>query len=178
VPPGPVHEAKAKAARGYRWETAAPGNYLSVKSGVGSERIVSRLAGELVEWIVAEHPDLDVGRYRFSVGSWARSEAIVGLLVAYLDQIGVVDDAGPRDSLLTQLRAAERRASEERKELGLNPSAHAALEKRRAEAVRETVDLGALQRRGAEALKRGRELPHVGHLRGDVGHLGDEEDAS
>jgi hypothetical protein len=173
VPPGKVHELKAAEARGYRWETAAPGNYLGVKSGVGSDRIVSRLAGELVAWACAEFPDLADERYRFAVASWARSEAVVGLIVRYLDEIDVVDGGGElRGSALKELRAAERKAGEERRVLGLTPVDHPRLEKERAEAVKGVADLSGIKAAGRKALEAHRERVE------QVGRLADEEDSS
>src|SRR5215467_11893362 len=114
-----------------------PGNFAAVKSGVGSERIVSTYASELAEWIVTEFPDLAESRYRFAVGAWARAETIAALLTRYLDDIDLVDEAGEvRDRLLGSLRAAERRAAEERRNLGLDPVSHARLEIERSEAVK------------------------------------------
>jgi hypothetical protein len=150
-----VHARKEREARGYRWETAAPGNYLNVKSGVGSERIVSGLAGELAAWITSEFPDLAEPRYRFSVGSWARAESIVGLLTRRLDDLDVVDAGGEvRESILTSLRQAERRASEERAALGLTCGA------REGRACTDRGDGGGVRsRRAATAWRRGAAVP-------------------
>jgi len=168
VPPGKVHERKAAEARGYRWETAAPGNYLGVKSGAGSDRIVSRLAGELAGWVVAEFPDLAEPRYRFSVASWARAEAVVGLLTHYLDRVDVVDGDGElRQTALAELRANERRAAEERKALGMTPRDHPALERERAEAVAGVASLESVRAAGRAALERHRE---AGRLAVEAGH--------
>jgi hypothetical protein len=168
VPPGKVHERKAAEARGYRWETAGPGNYLGVKSGAGSDRIVSRLAGELAGWVVAEFPDLAEPRYRFSVASWARAEAVVGLLTHYLDRVDVVDGDGElRQTALAELRANERRAAEERKALGMTPRDHPALERERAEAVAGVASLESVRAAGRAALERHRE---AGRLALEAGH--------
>jgi hypothetical protein len=155
VPPGPVHAAKAREARGYRWETAAPNNYLAVVSGHRTERIVTRLAAQLVDWLTGEYPDLADPRYRFSVASWARSEAVVALLTHHFDQHDVVDgDGEPRQTWLTQLRAAERRAGEERRVLGLSPADHPRLERERSEAVKAAaVDLSEIRAAGRKALR-------------------------
>ena len=147
-----------------------PGNFMAVKSGVNSERIVSRYAGELAEWLVAEHRDLADPRYRFAVNAWARAETVAALLVRYLDSIDLVDAEGEvRDRLLSALRAAERRAAEERRNLGLDPSSHARLGRERAEAVKGAAGLEALVargRRGIEARDRAlRDADSVGGLR-------------
>src|SRR5262249_31579028 len=125
---------------------------------------------ELAEWLAGEYPDLGHDRYRFSVLAWARAETISALLVHYLDDISLVDEAGEvRDRLLQSLRAAERRAAEGRENLGLDPVAHAALEKRRAEAVRETADLDAIRAAGRQSLDRHREKAELVERQGRDG---------
>jgi hypothetical protein len=162
-------ERDLSGRRNYVWPSFEKNNLMAVRHGAGSERIVSRLAEQLVDWVTREHPDLKLARYRFSVAAWARAESVVGLLTAYLDDHDVIDGDGEvREKLLAQLRAAERRASEERRELGLSPAAHAALEKRRAEAVRESADLGELRARGQAALDRG-DVKRLGRVDGVEG---------
>jgi hypothetical protein len=172
-----VHAAKEAEARGYRWETAAPGNFLGVKSGAGSDRIVSRLASELAGWVVAEFSDLSEGRYRFAVASWARSEAVVGLITHYLDRIDVVDGDGElREAALRELRAAERRAGEERRVLGMTPVDHPRLEKERAEAVKGVADLSGIKAAGRKALEAHRErVEGAERLARDGEHEADEK---
>jgi hypothetical protein len=152
--PAPVHARKAREVKqGYVWETARRGNYLGVKSGVQSPRIVSKLAVELADWVVAEFPDLAEPRYRFSIGAWARAESVVGLLVRRLDEVDVFDGDGEPRAMLNALRTAERRAAEARRDLGLSPADHARLETQRSEAVKGAADLSALTRRGREAIE-------------------------
>jgi hypothetical protein len=155
----PVHkQAAERVKRSYTWEPFSRSNYLSVKSGVGSERIVSGLAERLADWIVAEHPDLGGSRYRPAVAAWARAESLVALITRRLDEIGVFDEKGEARGMLNALRTAERRASEERSKLGLSPADHAVLEQRRTEAVRSAADLSGLVARGREAIEaRGRD---------------------
>ena len=157
-PSYPVHKAAEERARAYVWESFQPGNALSIRHGAQSERVVGPLADQLAEWLVAEYPDLAEGRYAFSVSAWARAEARAALLSLFLDAQGLVHGDGDRrgearEHLLEQVRKEERRASEERKNLGLNPAAHATLEKQRAEALKGAVDLTELQRRGREAIE-------------------------
>jgi hypothetical protein len=135
-----------------------PGNLAGLKSGAESERVIGPVAAELAEWLVAEHPDLDVPRYALSVAAWSWAEARTALLRLYLDSQGVVGgDGEPRERILRELRAEERRASEERARLGLSPVDHARLEKQRAEAVRGVADLSGIKAEGRKALDRHRE---------------------
>jgi len=130
------------------------GNLEAVTSGVHSERIVSKFADELAAWMVAEFPDLAEPRYRFSVNAWARAETIAALLTRHLDDIDLVDEEGEvRDRLLSALRAAERRAQEERRNLGLDPVSHARLETERSEAVKGAAGIAALVARGRKEIE-------------------------
>ena len=175
-----VDERASTGKRGYRWPVFERNNLMSVKSGVGSDRIVTRLASQLVDWVTSEHSDLAESRYRFSVAAWARAESVVGLLTHYLDQIDVVDgDGEPREKLLSQLRTAERRASEERSALGLSPAAHAKLERQRAEAVKGAADLSGIKAAGRKALERHRErVDSVGRVSGEGERVSGSEGTS
>jgi hypothetical protein len=152
--PDYVDERDEKGRRNYTWPSFERNNLMSVTHGAGSRRIVSRLASELVDWALAEFPDLAARRYRFSLAAWARAESVVGLLVAYLDDVDVVDGGAPREGLLAQLRTFERRANEERSRLGLSPSDHARLEARRMEAVAGAASLDGIRAAGRGVLDR------------------------
>jgi hypothetical protein len=155
----PVHkQAAERVKRSYTWEPFAKNNLMSVRSAVGSERVVSRLAEVLCDWAVERFPDLAEERYRFALTSWARAESIAALLTRRLDEVGVFDEKGEARAMLGALRTAERRAGEERKALGLSPEAHAVLETRRSEALRSAADLSGLAARGRETIEaRGEE---------------------
>jgi hypothetical protein len=173
----PVHRAAAERAASYVWEDFRSGNFLSVRSGHHSPRIVSRLADALARWIVEAFPDLSDARYRLAVGALCRAEAVAALLTRRLDDVGVTgEDGEPREALLRELRAAERRASEERRNLGLDPASHAKLESARSEAVRGAVDLSQVRARGRAALEARKQRELVEHLRGDDEHLRDGEE--
>jgi hypothetical protein len=152
-----VDDRDETGRRNYKWPSFTKDNLMSVTHGAGSRRIVSRLAGELAGWVTGEFPDLAEPRYRFSLASWARAESIVGLLTAYLDDVDVVEGGEPREKLLGQLRAAERRASEERSKLGLSPADHARLERQRVEAVAGVASLDGIRAAGRKALDAHRE---------------------
>jgi hypothetical protein len=167
----PVHKAAEERARSYVWEPFQPGNALSIRHGAKSEKVVGPLANQLAAWLVAEHPDLGESRYAFSISAWARAEARAALLSLYLDEQGFVDaDDEARERLLAALRGEERRASEERKLLGLSPADHARLERQRAEAVVAGVaSLDGIRAAGRQALEAHRERVESGARLGDDG---------
>jgi hypothetical protein len=125
---------------------------------------------------VGEYPELAEPRYRFALSAWARAETRVALLELFLDVQGVVHTSGdekgePRHRLLTELRAEERRAAEERRNLGLDPVSHARLERERAEAIRGHVDVEAIRARGRKSLRARRALESAERLQRADEHL-------
>lgn len=129
-------------ARNYKWATAERGNVLALRYGAHSRRTIEPLSDELAAALLEERPDL--GAFRFAVSAWAVAETRAAMLRAELDERGIVDDDGtPRESLLKWLHTAERRAAEERKALGLDPTARARLERDVAAAALGRFDLEA-----------------------------------
>jgi hypothetical protein len=155
VPPGKVHAAKERAARGYRWETAAPGNYLGVKHGAASQRVFGPLARQLADGLLEACPDLGDVRYRAAVTRWSEAEAQESLLVFELDRVvaseGVESEAAEMvERRLDRVRA---RSSRLRADLGLTPRGHVELVSGRAHAEREFVDLESLRARGRASIE-------------------------
>jgi hypothetical protein len=148
--PTPAHDRARKVAEGFTWETFERGNYLALKSGHRSPRLVSRLAEDLAAWLVEAFPDLAAPRYRLAVGSLARAESLVALRVCQLDDLALDDES--RDRVEHELRAAERRAAEERRNLGLDPSSHTRLVRERAEATLSGFNVDDAIRAGREVL--------------------------
>jgi hypothetical protein len=147
--PMPVHDAAEKRATGYSWESFQPGNYLGLRHGAFSPRVVGRLAEARARDLFKARPDL--AEYVYEVGAWARFEAVAALLFCHLDQQGVVDEAGePRVKLLQRLASAERDAAKRRDELGLGPASKARLERERADAIGAAFDVGALVDKGRQ----------------------------
>lgn len=100
----------------------------SVKHGAYSPRRVEPLARQLVDEIVATVDYL--GRdasFGASVWAWARAEAKVQLLDEWLQEHGVIDDAGRVHPALNALATFERLAAEHRRALGLDPSSRVKL---------------------------------------------------
>jgi len=147
----PVHDAAARRARGYSWETTREGNFLAIKDARNSPRIVSRLAGQLVALVIAERPDL--APFPFALRRWATAETIAALIVRRLDDIGVIDETGEvRERLNRERRAEERRAAEEARALGLDPVSLARLARDRAEAALSGFDVEAAIAKGREVI--------------------------
>jgi hypothetical protein len=150
--PSPVHNRAAANAASYEWESFEQGNWLSLRHGAHSPRLTGRLVEDLVGILCSTFPDLAQPRYRLAVRALARAETRVALLALFLDARGVADAEGePRDRLMKELRAEERRAGEERRALGLDPSAHARL-------VRDRADATEASWRVDDALAAGREV--------------------
>ena len=145
--PTPVHDAAERRARNYSWESFRAGNFLAIRHGANSERVLAPLAAQLAAALIAERPDLGVPMYRFAVSAWARAETLAMLLFSAIDGGSI---GAPAKSILTEHRAAERRAAEERRNLGLDPGSHARLMKERADVARDLVDLDAIRARGRE----------------------------
>jgi hypothetical protein len=149
----PVHERKRAEVESYAWEDFQRGNFIAVHHGGDSERVVGPLASELVGWLLEVAPDLAAPRFRFALSAWARCEARAALLGWWLDRRGVVDEDGEaRERLLRELRAEERRAREERRVLGLDPSGYVRLVRERAEATLAGFDLEAAIVAGREVI--------------------------
>ena len=142
-----------RPARGYKWETAKPGNTLALKHGAHSARVYQPVARELAEGIVAERSYL--ADYPSAVSAWAEAEARALLLREWIANQGMFgDDGEPRGTVLKWLNAFEGRARELRRDLGLDPRADAELAKTRAEAHHAAADLDAVRAAGREALRR------------------------
>ena len=155
VPPGKVHAAKAKAARGYRWETAAPGNFLSVRNGASTQRVFGPLAKQLARGLLEQCPDLDDVRYAAAVSRWSEAEAQESLLMFELDR--VVDEEGITSERAEQVQRSldkvRGRSQKLRADLGLTPRGHVELVAGRAHAEREFVDLESLRARGRASIE-------------------------
>lgn len=107
--------------RNYSWPPFEPGNTASLSHGVYSARTWKPLA----ERIQAELPDIapwtSRSTYSPAVAAWARTEAQLQLILAWLDEHGPLDGDGvprPATSLMQRLEA---HARELRNDLGLSP---------------------------------------------------------
>jgi hypothetical protein len=151
----PVHERKAMDARGYSWETAQVGNYLGLKHGGWSQRIVGVIAQDLLVFLYEVAPDLAEPRYCFSTNAWARAEAQALVLTVLMDRELAEAKSGddlPAQRTMRELATVENRAARLRESLGLDARSHAALARERVEVQHAVVDLDAIRARGREAL--------------------------
>ncbi|MGO1514066.1 hypothetical protein [Agrococcus casei] len=135
----------------------AEGNAEHLGPGHRSPRVYSRVAAALVGGLVESRPDL--AAHPEALASWADAEARAALLRYYLDEVGMIDEqtGETRETLLRNLDRFERRASDARQRLGLDPRSEAELALLRARAMREgqltpQIDLGQLAAQGRAVL--------------------------
>ena len=102
-----------------------PGNTDSVKHGADSRRRWQPIADRLAAELLAERPWL--AGHRRTVVAWARVEAQVQLIGAWLDEHGLVDDDGEPRAAGNRLDRLETRAQSLRNDLGEAPMAMARL---------------------------------------------------
>lgn len=113
--------------RNYSWPPFEPGHTLSLKHGVYSARTWKPLAAAIIAELPEIAPWCSRSTYGPAVAAWARTEAQLQLIMAWLDEHGPLDsDGSPRaaTSLMTRLEA---HARELRNDLGLSPVALAKL---------------------------------------------------
>lgn len=94
-PPEKDHHVPDGVARGYSWPPFEKGHELSLRHGAYSPRLVNPVAQALVDGALADD-DLAFLRapcHRFALNAWARAEARVQLLTAYLEKMGSVEEA-------------------------------------------------------------------------------------
>lgn len=169
-------------ARGYSWEPFQPGHEVTVQHGAESPRKVGPLAVEIEQQARASSAwpaFLDDPAYGAAVGAWARAEAVVQLLWAYLaerDLVAALDElttenseetrqrGGPTKRVTTTRRTrsaldawhrAEVAAANHRKALGLDPLSRAKLGKDVAVTAVQ-AGIAQLQSDGAELVARAR----------------------
>src|SRR3954451_22194327 len=70
----------------------AEGNVVSLKHGAWSARKRQPVEEAMVDWAQQSYAWLAEPRYAASVAAWARAEAMVLLLAAYVDEHGPIGD--------------------------------------------------------------------------------------
>jgi hypothetical protein len=108
-----------------RHDDFGTGNTESLKHGADSPRTWRPLADRLEAELLAERPWLT--GHRRTVKAWARTEAQVQLLGVWLDEHGLVDDAGEPRPAGHRLDRLETRAQSLRNDLAEPPMAMAKL---------------------------------------------------
>jgi hypothetical protein len=114
-------------ARGYSWKQAEKGNVLAQKHGAYSDRVTDPDQKALVKFVIQEVGYLADPSYEPAVCAWARHEARVLALSAYLDKHGPLDADGVPRPALAALKDFERLAASARTRLGLDPLSRAQL---------------------------------------------------
>lgn len=117
------------------------GNEAKVSHGAYLKRRVDPVAQELVEVVLADAPYLTEASYEPAVWAWARAEARVQLLAAWLDEHGPLDENGIPRPALTALLQFEKLATTHRTRLGLDPLSRAQLGR---DVTAQQVDLARL----------------------------------
>lgn len=135
-----MHDAAERRARGYVWETFRPGNFVALRHGLYSERVLAPLAAQLAEHVLSARPDLAAPQWQPAVSAWARAEVRAMLAFAAIDA-AVAAGTTPAPSLMQQHGAAERLAIDLRRTLGLDPAAAARLVREQADAARSTGEV-------------------------------------
>lgn len=136
------------------------GNTAALRHGVFSPRVVDPKARELVEQVL-EDPEtayLTAAKWRPALWAWARAEAQVQLLEAYIAEAGeeTADGVGDLDldrvkSAYLLLHRAETRATTQRTRLGLDPLSAARLGRDKTAAALDAAQLMAqLERQDQE----------------------------
>lgn len=117
----------AGQARGYSWPPFEQGNEAAISHGGWSERRIAPLAEALMAELPARAPWCARGTFSATVAAWARTEARVALVAAWLADVGDLDADGTPRPATGLLERLERRAASLRAELGLTPIALAHL---------------------------------------------------
>jgi hypothetical protein len=116
-----------RPARGYSRAPFKEGHEVKVTHGAYLKRRVDPVARELVETIIEDVPYLSEPSYEPAVWAWARAEARVQVLAAWLDENGALDENGTPRPALAALLQFEKLASTHRTRLGLDPLSRAQL---------------------------------------------------
>jgi hypothetical protein len=130
-------EGSGLPARGYKWRDAWPDNELATKHGARSPRHVDPLSAALVEQLMSEQSTpaylRDDPSYTPAIWAWARAEAKVMLLDAWLSEKPIEEQLKPprngTQAPLEVLRKWEMTAANHRARLGLDPTARARLQR-------------------------------------------------
>lgn len=116
-------------ARGYSWAPFQPGHFKSKKHGAYSDRVITPLAAEIANVVCEARADLQAPEMQPAVLAYARSEAQLELLTAYVDEHGAVTDAGELTSAEKHRLRLDTQTANHRSRLGLDPLSKAKLGK-------------------------------------------------
>jgi hypothetical protein len=130
-----------------------PGHDLATKHGAWSDARVLPVADRLSREITDVAPWLSQPSFAPSISAWARVEAQIQLVTAYLDEHGYLDVKGRPRSATGLLERLEGRARRLRNDLGLSPVAWAHLVAALEGVGEQTQELTELQAIGRRILE-------------------------
>ncbi|MGV9868096.1 hypothetical protein [Rhodococcus koreensis] len=116
-------------ARGYSWEPFKPGHFKSKKHGAYSDRVIVPLAAEIANAVCQARPDLQAPEMQPAVLAYARTEAQLEVLTAYVDEHGAFKDDGEISAAEKHRLRIDTQAANHRSRLGLDPLSKARLGK-------------------------------------------------
>lgn len=128
-------------ARGYTWEPFTANHTKSLKHGARSERMISPAAARIANELMESYPRLR--EYRGAVLEYARVDAQVELLQAWVDEHGAIDDKGESTGANNTLLKTRKHLLNLADRLGLTPLANARLGKDTAAAGVDFAKLAA-----------------------------------
>jgi hypothetical protein len=108
--------------RGYSWPPFESGNWVGLRHGATSPRVLRPIAEQLAAGLAEVAPWTSAASFAGVTASWAWGEAQAAVLRAYLDERGlVVDDDGQPRPAAAMLERVEGRLAGLRAQLGLTP---------------------------------------------------------
>ncbi|NKR96213.1 hypothetical protein GS473_04495 [Rhodococcus hoagii] len=116
-------------ARGYSWAPFQPGHFKSKKHGAYSDRVITPLAAEIANAVCEARADLQAPEMQPAVLAYARSEAQLEVVTAYVDQCGAFTEAGELTSAEKYRLRLDTQTANHRSRLGLDPLSKAKLGK-------------------------------------------------
>ncbi|WP_051637734.1 hypothetical protein [Rhodococcus sp. UNC363MFTsu5.1] len=138
------------SARGYSWEPFKPGNYVAKKHGAHSDRVIVPLAAEIANAVCQSRPDLQAPEMQPAVLAYARTEAQLEVLTAYVDQHGAFTETGEVSAAEKHRLRIDTQAANHRSRLGLDPLSKARLGKDIASTQLDLAQILTQQREDAE----------------------------
>lgn len=117
-------------ARGYSWAPFVAANFVAKKHGAYSPRTITPLAAEIANAVCEARPDLQKPEMQPAVLAYARTEAQLEVLTAYVDLHGAIDEKTGEPSGAEKYRLRiDTQAANHRSRLGLDPLSAAKLGK-------------------------------------------------
>lgn len=117
-------------ARGYSWLPFVAENFAAKKHGAYSSRVVTPLAADIANAVCLARPDLQAPEMQPAVLAYARTEAQLEVLTAFVDINGAInEDTGEPTSAEKYRLRIDTQAANHRSRLGLDPLSAAKLGK-------------------------------------------------